>query len=212
MSPGAYVLFLCAGLFFGLGLAGPRQLAGAAFALTDFRPPPDFRGQRLLLLIGFARVVMLVLVPMISMRLFIEEKRSRAIVVLFTSPLSDWQIVLGKWLGAMILWLGLVGLSVAALAVATPWVNFQVRTAVLAEFAVVLEGAGALAIGESVSSFANREGTAAALSLAVCWALLRICNTGFLRDQDLLACLALLVSGWLLTWRSVHAMRGLYCG
>jgi ABC-2 type transport system permease protein len=37
---------------------------------------------------------------LLSMRLFAEERRDGTLVLLTTAPLSDWQIVLGKWLSA----------------------------------------------------------------------------------------------------------------
>lgn len=45
--------------------------------------------------------LMVFLVPAISMRLLSEELRSGTIELLMTSPVSDAQVVLGKWLGAM---------------------------------------------------------------------------------------------------------------
>ena len=40
---------------------------------------------------------------MITMRLFSEEKRSGTIELLLTSPIRDWEIIMGKWFGALIL-------------------------------------------------------------------------------------------------------------
>lgn len=45
--------------------------------------------------------LMIFLVPAISMRLISEEFRSGTIETLMTSPISDTQVILGKWLGAM---------------------------------------------------------------------------------------------------------------
>ena len=51
----------------------------------------------------FAGVVWLLifLVPAISMRLVSEELRSGTIEPLMTAPVRDWQVIVGKWLGAM---------------------------------------------------------------------------------------------------------------
>ncbi len=48
-------------------------------------------------------VLVLFVMPMITMRTYSEEKRSGTIELLLTSPLTDLQIVLGKFLGAMAL-------------------------------------------------------------------------------------------------------------
>jgi ABC-2 type transport system permease protein len=45
-------------------------------------------------------VVLIILVPMITMRSFAEEKRAGTYELLLTSPVSIWEIVLGKFLGA----------------------------------------------------------------------------------------------------------------
>jgi ABC-2 type transport system permease protein len=47
-------------------------------------------------------VVLVILVPVITMRSFAEEKRSGTYELLMTSPLSVTQIVLGKFLGAFV--------------------------------------------------------------------------------------------------------------
>ena len=49
-------------------------------------------------------VVVLFLLPMVTMRTYSEEKRSGTIELLLTSPLTDFQIVIGKFLGAMALY------------------------------------------------------------------------------------------------------------
>ena len=41
---------------------------------------------------------------MVTMRTYSEEKRSGTIELLLTSPLTDFQIILGKFLGAMALY------------------------------------------------------------------------------------------------------------
>jgi len=48
-------------------------------------------------LFGIAPYVYLFLIPAITMRAFAEEKKSGTMELLFTQPLTDWQIILGKY-------------------------------------------------------------------------------------------------------------------
>jgi ABC-2 type transport system permease protein len=48
-----------------------------------------------------AMVIFLFVLPMVTMRTYSEEKRSGTIELLLTAPLTDLQIILGKFLGAM---------------------------------------------------------------------------------------------------------------
>src|SRR5262245_7958659 len=82
-SPGAYVLLAGSVVFFALGLIGPQGATAPIFELTGFRPDREFPQQRIMLLVGTVRLVSVVLIPMISMRLFVEEKRNRTIEMLF---------------------------------------------------------------------------------------------------------------------------------
>ena len=50
-------------------------------------------------------VVGLFFIPIITMRLFAEEKRTGTIELLVTSPVRDGEIILGKWLAAVLLYL-----------------------------------------------------------------------------------------------------------
>ena len=46
-------------------------------------------------------VIVLFVMPMITMRTYAEEKRSGTIELLLTSPITDFQIIVGKFLGAL---------------------------------------------------------------------------------------------------------------
>jgi len=63
-----------------------------------------------------ATVIFLFVLPMVTMRTYAEEKRSGTIELLLTAPLTDFQIIAGKFVGAM-------GLYTAMLAVTLPHVG-----------------------------------------------------------------------------------------
>src|SRR5262245_23749647 len=66
-------------------------------------------------------VVALFVAPMLTMRLFAEEQRQGTWELLATSAITDWQIVFGKFFGA---------LGVYALMILTSMLNFAVIFAV----------------------------------------------------------------------------------
>src|SRR5437867_13119203 len=62
-------------------------------------------------------VVMLFLLPMITMRTYSEEKRSGTIELLLTSPITDFQIIMGKFLGALALYAIMLAVSLVHIAI-----------------------------------------------------------------------------------------------
>lgn len=53
-------------------------------------------------LLGNAAILLLLVVPLLTMRLVAEERRNRTLSLLFSSPLSMTEIVLGKYLGILL--------------------------------------------------------------------------------------------------------------
>jgi ABC-2 type transport system permease protein len=62
-------------------------------------------------LFGPMTTLLLFMVPMLTMRLLAEEQRSGTIELLLTSPVHDWEVVLGKYLGCLALLLVLLVLT-----------------------------------------------------------------------------------------------------
>jgi ABC-2 type transport system permease protein len=56
-------------------------------------------------------ILILFLLPAVTMRTYSEERRSGTIELLLTSPLSDFQIIMGKFLGAMSLYAVMLGVT-----------------------------------------------------------------------------------------------------
>lgn len=54
-------------------------------------------------LFSFGPYVFMFLIPAITMRTFAEERRAGTMELLLTKPLSDWQIILGKYFSAFLL-------------------------------------------------------------------------------------------------------------
>jgi len=58
-------------------------------------------------------IILLFLVPLLTMRLLAEEKRSGTAELLFTYPLSDWFIILGKFGAALLVYLIFLAFTVS---------------------------------------------------------------------------------------------------
>src|SRR5205823_2753172 len=113
-SPIAYLLMAFFGLIFGFGFyTATRDMVRFSFQaqMMGQQQPMNVNEQIIRPLLGFASTIALFLIPMITMRLFAEEKRTGTIELLLTSPVNDLEIILGKWLGAMLLYLCVLGMS-----------------------------------------------------------------------------------------------------
>ncbi|HET9699999.1 MAG TPA: ABC transporter permease subunit, partial [Burkholderiales bacterium] len=62
-------------------------------------------------LFGTSAVILMMVVPLLTMRLVAEERRNRTLALLFSSPVTMTQIVLGKYFGVMGFLLLAVGLA-----------------------------------------------------------------------------------------------------
>lgn len=115
----------------------------------------------------FANVnfLFLIFIPLITMKLFSEEKRLETLDLYFMAPIKDWQIVLAKWLSAFCLIL-----SMLAMTLVFPLVIWGVgiRDFSLlgtAYLAVLLNAAAYISIGLFFSSVSNNQIVAALLSI-----------------------------------------------
>ncbi len=74
-------------------------------------------------LFGTVALIMMMLVPVFTMRLLAEERRNQTLTLLMTSPVSGGHIVLGKFIGLMMFLLLIIAsctLMVLTLALGTP--------------------------------------------------------------------------------------------
>jgi len=119
------------------------------------------------LLSGVLTVVLLLLLPLITMRLYAEEKRSGTIELLLTSPLTDLQIILGKFLGALALYAVLIAMTLLYLGILFVYGNPNAKPLIAQVLGILLYGAALLALGMWFSTFTKNQIVAGAISLAV---------------------------------------------
>lgn len=121
-----------------------------------------------------AGVVVLFFLPMLTMRSFAEEKRSGTIELLLTSPLSDWEIVLGKYAGAMALYVVMLAVSALNFAWLFAFGNPELGPIVVGYLGLLLMGGSFVAIGLFISNLTRNQLVAAALTFSVLLMLLLV--------------------------------------
>jgi ABC-2 type transport system permease protein len=125
--------------------------------------------------------------PLLSMRLLAEERRTGTLELLLTSPVRDWELVLGKWLGALLFFVAITAFLLVHLAIL---VHFQNTNQVINLLGLSVS-IGNLDFGPALTGYLGVMLVAAALL-----ALGLLCS-GLTQNQVLAAFLAVAVSVFL---------------
>ena len=183
---------------------------------------------------GILTVVLLLLLPLITMRLYAEEKRSGTIELLLTSPLTDLQIIFGKFLGAVALYVVLMILTFLYVGLLFVYGNPNLKPLLAQALGLLLYGGALLALGMWFSTFTKNQIIAGSVGLAV-FLLLYVLDwvssysssaagrvmsymaltphfenfaKGVIDLRDLVYYLSVIALGIFLTARSVEALKG----
>jgi ABC-2 type transport system permease protein len=113
-------------------------------------------------------VIGLFLIPMITMRLFAEEKRSGTIELLATSPVRDSEIILGKWLAAVLMYACILGISALNLLILFAYGRPDWRPVLVGYLGLILQGGCLLAIGTFISTTTRNQIIAGVGTFAIC--------------------------------------------
>ncbi len=170
VSPVAYVLLAMWGILFGyffwsnLGMflkySMEMQMSGQMY-------PMNLNEQIIRPLLQNVAVIGLFFVPMITMRLFAEEKRSGTIELLATSPIRDLEIIVGKWMAAMALYCCMLLFTVVHFLFLFKYGNPDWKPLLVAYLGLLLEAGVMLAIGEFISSVTKNQIIAGAVTFGV---------------------------------------------
>src|SRR5277367_5364008 len=170
-SPIAYLLMALFGLILGYFFASATIVfvnQGLRAQMGGQETPMSINEFVIAPLFGNASVVGLFLIPLISMRLFAEEKRTGTIELLMTSPIHDWEIIIGKWLGAMVMYLCMLAISAINIGLLFVWGHPDFRPILTGYLGLILQGGTVLAIGTFISTTTKNQIIAGAATFAVC--------------------------------------------
>ena len=116
--------------------------------------------------LSFASIIFVVIVPILTMRTLAEERRQRTDQLLYSLPITTTQVVLGKYLALLVVYL--IPLAVISLypLLFSRFGEVYLPTSYGSLFAFFLMGAALLAVGMFLSSLTDNQGFAAGIGIA----------------------------------------------
>lgn len=116
--------------------------------------------------LSFASIIFVVIVPILTMRTMAEERRQRTDQLLYSLPITTTQVVLGKYLALLVVYL--IPLTVVSLypLLFSQFGDVYLPTSYGSLFAFFLMGAALLAVGMFLSSLTDNQGFAAGIGIA----------------------------------------------
>ena len=116
--------------------------------------------------LSFASIIFVVIVPILTMRTMAEERRQRTDQLLYSLPITTTQVVLGKYLALLVVYL--IPLAVVSLypLLFSQFGEVYLPTSYGSLFAFFMMGAALLAVGMFLSSLTDNQGFAAGIGVA----------------------------------------------
>jgi len=112
-------------------------------------------------------VVALFVLPLITMRTYAEEKRSGTIELLLTSPLTDFQIIMGKFIGAVALYALMLAITLPHMGILFVYGNPEWKPIVTGYLGLLLMGASFISMGLWISSLTRNQIVAGMITFAM---------------------------------------------
>ena len=103
------------------------------------------------------RFITMLIVPLLTMRLFAEEKKLGTIELLWTYPFKDWQIILGKFLACFFFFVLMVLCTFVYLVLFASVYTFDWASPLGGYLGIILLGATFIACGTFISSLTENQ-------------------------------------------------------
>lgn len=132
--------------------------------------------------------ILLLIMPLLTMRLFAEEKKGRTAELLMTSPITITQIILGKFIASMTVYATLLLLSLHLPLLLSVWVEVYWQPLFASYLGLFLLGGVFIAMGLFASALTENQIIAAVISfgiLIVLW-VVGVAGAGGHNSGDLL--------------------------
>lgn len=170
-SPIAYLLLTMFAVIFGFffwNALGYFVNMGMEMQMRGEAAPMNVNEEIIRPLLSNVSVIGLFFIPMITMRLFAEEKRSGTIELLATSPVRDIEVILGKWIAALLLYACLLLFTALNFAFLFLYGNPDWKPLAVGYLGLLLQAGVLLAIGTFISTLTRNQIIAGAVTFGVC--------------------------------------------
>ncbi len=171
VSPVAYLLLTMFGLIFGFFFWNALNffvIEGMQMQMRGQSFPMNLNEQIIRPLLSNVSVIGLFFIPMITMRLFAEEKRSGTIELLATSPVRDLEIIVGKWLAALLLYSCMLLFTALNFCFLFIYGHPDWKPLAIGYLGLLLQAVALLAIGTFISTLTRNQIIAGAATFGVC--------------------------------------------
>ena len=171
VSPIAYLLLTMFALIFGFffwNSLGYFVFVGMESQMRGQMFPMNLNEQVIRPLLSNLSVVGLFFIPMITMRLFAEEKRTGTIELLATSPVRDLEVIAGKWMAAMGLYFCMLLATALNFGFLFKYGNPDWKPLAIGYLGLLLQAGALLAIGTFISTLTKNQIIAGAATFGVC--------------------------------------------
>ena len=169
VSPIAYVLIGFFALLFGWFFYVPLAFFVQQSSQMGMNPTQALNINQMLVgpTLMNTTVIMLFLFPLITMRTYAEEKRSGTIELLLTSPVTDVEIIIGKFLGAILLYAAMLAVTLIHIAILFIFGDPEWKPIATGYLGLLLMGGCFLSLGLFISSLTKNQIVAAMATFAV---------------------------------------------
>ena len=117
--------------------------------------------------LNFVSIGLVVIIPVLTMRSFAEERKQKTDQLLYSLPLKTWQIVGGKYLSLVAMFLLPIAIICIYPYVFSKFGDVYLPAAYGSLFAFFVMGAALISIGMFISSLTDNQGFAAGISIVL---------------------------------------------
>jgi ABC-2 type transport system permease protein len=169
-SPIAYIVIGFWALLYGYFFIAILQFfVRQSMQMSQFGGPQSMNVHQQLIrpLLQNVTILDLFLLPMVTMRTYAEEKRSGTIELLLTSPVSDFEIIMGKFLGAMALYTVMLAVTLLHIGLLFIYGHPEWKPIVTAYIGLWLLGGCFISLGLLISSMTKNQIVAGMVTFAI---------------------------------------------